>query len=82
MKPLCNKLKQARERNELAPDQYIYCMDLVKKYPELLTESSMRSLLRNRQTNGLSRAVRQVGKRLFIHLPSFEAWLHPTGKRH
>ncbi len=43
------------------------------KYP--FTSGQLRHFLRNGDENGLSKAVRKIGKRLYIRLDLFEKWI-------
>lgn len=54
---------------------YVACQHLSKLYPNLLTNNQVAWLMRNRETNGLKHCVVKLGKRLYIHLPSFQSWL-------
>ena len=44
-----------------------------QRYP--FTEGQMRFYLANRHKNGLSRAVRKLGKRLYLRLDLFDQWV-------
>jgi len=48
---------------------------LVKEYPNLISEHAMRWALRFRHKNGLDQHVTRFGKHLLIHVPGFTAWL-------
>ena len=48
---------------------------LTKANPNLFTDAQLRWALRFRDENGLSQAVIKVGRRLYIHRPSFLKWL-------
>ena len=43
------------------------------KYP--FSESQIRHYLLHRHRNGLSSAIRKIGKRLYIRLDLFEKWI-------
>ncbi len=47
------------------------------KYP--FTESQIRYHLLHRNKNGLATAVRKIGKRLYLRLDLFEAWIESQG---
>ena len=44
-----------------------------KHYP--FTEGQLRHYLMHRHKNGLARAVRKIGKRLFLRIDLFNAWI-------
>lgn len=47
------------------------------KYP--FTVPMMRHYLLHRHANGLKKAVRKIGKRLFIRMDLFDAWIEQQG---
>lgn len=47
------------------------------KYP--FTMGQIRHLLLHRHRNGLQAAVRKIGKRLYLRLDLFEAWIESQG---
>lgn len=49
--------------------------ELVAKYPNVLTEYTLRWQLRDREKNGLSRACVRVGKKILISKTRYEEWL-------
>jgi hypothetical protein len=50
------------------------------KYP--FTEPMLRHYLLNRHSNGLEKAVRKIGKRLFLRMDLFDQWIEDKGGRH
>ncbi len=52
---------------------------LVEKHP-YLTESSVRWMLFNRKTNGLSKAVTKLGKKVLIDDQKFAEWVESHGE--
>lgn len=50
-----------------------------KKYP--FTMGMLRSLLINREKNGLTCCVRKIGKRLYIRMDLFDNWIDAHGKQ-
>ena len=55
--------------------KYLTINDLAndERYP--LTLGTIRSLIRHRKTNGLIKAVVQIGRRVYIKAELFEEWL-------
>ncbi|MFX0132183.1 MAG: hypothetical protein ACFFDN_00925 [Candidatus Hodarchaeota archaeon] len=53
---------------------FVSVNDLIKQYPSF-TEPMMRWYLYNRKENGLYKAVRKIGKRIFINTVEFEKWV-------
>lgn len=49
------------------------------RYP--FTISMMRHYLLHRHVNGLNEAVRKIGKRLFVRMDLFDAWIEQQGGR-
>lgn len=51
----------------------------IKKIPEhysgAFTESSIRWLVFNENTNGFSKCVRRIGRKVLIDLDQFESWI-------
>ena len=51
---------------------------LLESFPDKYSQFSinqLRWLLRHRTTNGLDKAVRKIGKRLYIHEVLFNEWI-------
>lgn len=49
--------------------------ELTARYPEKFTKSQLQWALRFREDNGLDRAVVKLGRRLYLHRPTFMHWL-------
>jgi hypothetical protein len=44
-------------------------------YDSIFSESSIRWLIFNEKTNGFSRCVRRIGRKVLIDLDEFEIWI-------
>lgn len=53
--------------------EYLNLKQVIEKYP--FTEGQLRNFLINREKNGLFKAVRKIGKRLYIRDDLFEIWI-------
>lgn len=51
---------------------------LAARWPKILSELTLRYQLRNRDTNGLSKAVVRIGKKLLISESRYQQWLAET----
>jgi hypothetical protein len=62
---------------DITLDDLVVPNTLIREYPEVLSSSRLRYLLRERDNNGLveSGAVMQKGRRLVIAVPRFLKWL-------
>lgn len=49
--------------------------DLAKLFPDVLSVSTLRWQLRQRDTNGLAACTVKVGKKLMIYKTRYERWL-------
>lgn len=49
--------------------------ELTARYPDKFTKSQLQWALRFRDENGLDAAVIKLGRRLYLHRPSFMLWL-------
>lgn len=60
---------------EPSPGKYVTIDTLIKcgKYP--FSEGQVRFLLMRRAENGLSQAVIKIGKRVYVRIDLFDAWL-------
>ena len=54
---------------ELEQPAYCRASDIPARFPELFTQRQWEWLMRNRKNNGLCRATRKIGKRLYINIP-------------
>ena len=55
--------------------EYLYYPEIPLHYPNLITPNAIQWMVRNRECNGLEPHILRVGRRLFVHLPSFSEWL-------
>ena len=53
--------------------EYINVKQITEKYP--FTHGQIRMFLVNRATNGFSKCVRKIGKRIYIRVDLFEKWI-------
>ncbi|WP_157205621.1 hypothetical protein [Methylomonas koyamae] len=58
----------AAGQTNITLDDIIPSSDIPKKYPHLYDDKSWRWAVVQRQHNGLSRAFRKVGKKLFVNV--------------
>lgn len=49
--------------------------ELAARYPDKFTKSQLQWQLRFRDMNGLDAAVVRLGRRLYLHRPTFMKWL-------
>ena len=49
--------------------------ELTARYPDKFTKSQLQWALRFRDENGLDSAVVKLGRRLYLHRPTFMLWL-------
>jgi len=61
--------------------KYITIPEIIEggNYP--FTKGQIRSLLMNRDKNGLSKAVRKIGKRLYVRTDLFDLWIESYEER-
>lgn len=65
-----------QSHNQTIPlDDLFSAKELVALYPKILTPSTLMWQLRSRETNGLSSACIQIGKKLLISKSRYEQWL-------
>lgn len=57
------------------PNDLFSVEDMAGRYPHILSTSTMRYQLRNREQNGLARACIRIGKRLLISDTGYRVWL-------
>ena len=60
--------------NYLSIHDYLSIDDFVARYPQF-KKSSIRYYLLHREENGFANVVTKVGRKIFIHEPSFGEWL-------
>jgi hypothetical protein len=58
-------------------DEIMPRSEFIMKYSDKFSATQLIWLLRERKRNGLSKAgaVKKIGKMLYIHVPSFAAWI-------
>lgn len=60
--------------------QYLTAMQIVNNNRYPFTEGQIRHYLLHRHKNGLEKAVRKIGKRLFLREDLFNAWIESQAK--
>lgn len=55
-------------------EEYLDLKAFIKKYPQF-TEGQLRWIVVCKDKLGLSAAIKRVGRRLYIHVPSFIKWV-------
>ena len=55
-------------------NNYLSIDDFVAKYPQF-KKSSIRYYLFHREENGFAEVVTKIGRKIFIHEPSFGEWM-------
>jgi hypothetical protein len=65
----------ATNSNAIALEDLRTIEELAQDRPGILTPSTIRYQLRNRDENGLASACVRIGKRLLISRSRYEAWL-------
>ncbi len=58
---------------------YCRASEIPNLLPNLFTERQWEWVMRNRASNGVSKAVRKLGGRLFIHIPDLYTVLEQEG---
>lgn len=66
------------EANQLDLNELFSLEDLAARHPRILSVTILRYQLRNRDINGLARAVVPIGKKLFISESRYQQWLSET----
>lgn len=64
--------------NQIELSDLFTVQQLAARHPNVLTVLMLRYQLRNRETNGLKRAVVRIGKKMFISESRFQQWLAET----
>lgn len=59
--------------------KYLDIKQVMKEYP--FTKGQLRDWLIRREENGLSKAVRKIGKRLYFNTQFFEEWIEEHKER-
>lgn len=68
------------ETNQIDLNDLFSLQDLVARHPRVLSVATLRHQLRSRDTNGLARAVVQIGKRLFVSESRYQRWISETAE--
>lgn len=55
--------------------RYVPPKKIPELFPEAFSEASVRWLIFNEQSNGFSRCVRRIGRKVLIDLDQFEMWI-------
>lgn len=53
---------------------YLLIPSFAERYPEF-PESRLRWLIVKKKENGLEKVIRRIGRRIYIHVPSFLQWV-------
>lgn len=83
---MCNQVDKIREtlgnqkERESDPFEYLTANDIVESDEFPFTQGQIRFLLLNRKKNGLEKAVRKVGKNIYIRKDLFIKWIETEGK--
>lgn len=70
MNKLYEKCQQEKEMKEI---RYLAVKDIPKHFP--FTEHQIRTHLTQRYANGLIKAVRKIGKRIYVRQDLLEEWI-------
>ncbi|MFV8817149.1 hypothetical protein [Haliea sp. E17] len=55
--------------------EYVASSDLPRLFPRQFSTAQIQWVMRQRHVNGLEHAVIRLGKKLYVHLPSFRDWV-------
>ncbi len=55
--------------------EYVTLNDLLKRKNYPFTRGQMRAFLMSRDENGLAKAIRKIGKKLYIRVDLFSEWI-------
>lgn len=61
-------------------DDFLTKDAFLERYPGLISRHQLEWMLRYRDENGLASAVKQLGRKLVIHVPTFTEWLDAGGQ--
>lgn len=67
-----HKIKALKAKRQL--DEYLDLQTFLKRYPQF-KEGQMRWFVVKKEENGLSPAIRRLGRRLYFHVPTFLQWV-------
>lgn len=59
--------------------QFLTVKQTAEKFPAF-TESSIRYHLFHRKTNGLTKHIRKIGRKVLIDEVGFQSWINASGK--
>ncbi len=60
--------------NNTQLDQYLDLHSFLKRYPQF-KEGQLRWLVVKKKENGLEKAIRRLGRRIYFHVPTFLEWV-------
>jgi len=60
--------------------RYVTPKKIPTLFPGTFSESSVRWLIFNENTNGFSKCVRRIGRKVLIDLDQFEMWIDQQGQ--
>ncbi|MCK4130782.1 hypothetical protein [Ralstonia pseudosolanacearum] len=66
------------QTNQIELSDLFTVQELAARWPKILSVLTLRYQLRNRDSNGLSRAVVRIGKKLLISESRYQQWLAET----
>lgn len=73
-----NLVHETVESWQEADNTYCWSAEIPQRYPRLFSRRRWEWLMRNRHQNGVDRAVRKVGRKYLIHMPTLfevvEGW--------
>jgi hypothetical protein len=61
--------------------EYSTIRNFVRKYPDFLSESSIRNLIFNEDLNGFSACIRRVGRRILLKDSAVFEWIEQRGSK-
>ncbi len=67
--------ESARNLESIELESLIPAGEIADRYPSIFSRTTVAWLMRTRDQNGLAQAVVRIGRKDFIHKPSFERWL-------
>jgi hypothetical protein len=65
----------ARNLDSIELESLIPVQQIADRYPAIFSRTTVAWLMRSRDENGLAQAVVRIGRKDFIHKPTFERWL-------
>ena len=67
---MVERLNQTLPASEALVTEYLRAVEIPDLFPNLFSRNQWAWALRNRERNGLYRAVRRLGRRLIVHVPT------------